>query len=795
MSKFILPKSADAMKVILILLLITFFDLPAFGQNNIKVDSLIMALEKVQHDTNRVNTLNSLSYQLFEISNYALAKKYADDALLLAEQIKYKKGIADSYNNIGSIFLMQGNYSEALKNYLASIKLNEEIGNKKGIAYSYNNIGNIYNHQGNYPEALKNHLASLKLQEEIGNKNGIATSYANIGNIYADQGNYPEALKNYLASLKLFEEIGNKNGIAASYSNIGRIYHYQGNYPEALKNYLASLKLFEEIGNKYGIASLYNNIGGIYKNQGNYPEALKNHLASLKLQEEIGNKHGIATSYINIGNNYRNQGNYPEALKYYLSSLKLNEEIGDKNGIAESYRCIGIIYTSQCNFPEALKNYLVALKISEEMGEKQTIANCYLFLGDLNTKLKNPFEAKKYLDDAVSLSLEVGSKLITLGAYQSLAALDSLMGNYDQALEHYKMYIVYKDSLADEGNAKLVAEMKTKYETENKDKEIQLLQSEQQISDLELTVRAESIYRIQSESDRIQLKNIFNLQQLDLLANQQELQQYELNQNQASLLIQKSDTERKQNQFNLLNKEHEIQKLALRKEKLTKSYLLTGIGLLALLSFVVYNNFITRQQLKLQTLRNKIASDLHDDVGSTLSSISIFSQMAQQQSKDVMPLLNTIGESSRKMLDAMADIVWTINPENDQFEKIILRMRSFAFELLGAKGIDFEFIADDQIAQVKLPMEVRKNLYLIFKEATNNMVKYSGADKALFSITEERGHLTMLIRDNGKGFDATQTTQGNGLKNMKKRAEEIRGHLWVDSALGEGTTIQLKIAV
>src|SRR6185295_12450996 len=128
-----------------------------------------------------------------------------------------------------------------------------------------------------------------------------------------------------------------------------------------------------------------------------------------------------------------------------------------------------------------------------------------------------------------------------------------------------------------------------------------------------------------------------------------------------------------------------------------------------------YSNYRTGQRLKFQVLRNKIASDLHDDVGSTLSSISIFSQMAQQQSKEVIPMLETIEESSRKMLDAMADIVWSINTENDQFEKIILRMKSFAYELLGAKNIDFEFVADDYLATIKVPMNVRKNLYLIFK--------------------------------------------------------------------------------
>jgi two-component system sensor histidine kinase UhpB len=235
--------------------------------------------------------------------------------------------------------------------------------------------------------------------------------------------------------------------------------------------------------------------------------------------------------------------------------------------------------------------------------------------------------------------------------------------------------------------------------------------------------------------------------------------------------------------------------MEISKQREMKNFMIGGILLLAFLSLFIYHYYITRQKLKLQILRNKIASDLHDDVGSTLSSISIFSQMARQQSKDVIPLLDSIGENSRKMLDAMADIVWTINPENDQFEKIILRMRSFAYELLGAKNIEFEFIAEEELATLKLPMDVRKNLYLIFKEAINNLAKYAEADKAVFAIKEEKNILSLMILDNGKGFDIHRSTEGNGIKNMKKRAEEIGGRLSINSEPGHGTTIQLSIAV
>lgn len=122
-------------------------------------------------------------------------------------------------------------------------------------------------------------------------------------------------------------------------------------------------------------------------------------------------------------------------------------------------------------------------------------------------------------------------------------------------------------------------------------------------------------------------------------------------------------------------------------------------------------------------------------------------------------------------------------------------MRSFAYELLGAKQIDFEFRIDADIANIKLPMQARKNLYLIFKESTNNMVKYADADKALFTIQGKSDTLTMVISDNGKGFDTSTDFLGNGLKNMKRRAKDIGAKLLIDSIPGSGTTVKLVLAV
>jgi ligand-binding sensor domain-containing protein len=207
----------------------------------------------------------------------------------------------------------------------------------------------------------------------------------------------------------------------------------------------------------------------------------------------------------------------------------------------------------------------------------------------------------------------------------------------------------------------------------------------------------------------------------------------------------------------------------------------------------VYGFYRYRLQhiLHLQKIRNRIASDLHDDIGSTLNSISVYSEVAKNDPAKLDFSLNMIGESSRKVIDAMSDIVWTINPDNDSFDKIILRMRSIAYNLLKAKKIELSFHADESLNDLKLSLEKRRNFYLIFKESLNNLIKYSQAKRASVLLTHQLNIIVLLVRDDGVGFDATKKYNGNGLTNIRKRAEEINAQLNIESVESIGTSIQL----
>jgi signal transduction histidine kinase len=194
-------------------------------------------------------------------------------------------------------------------------------------------------------------------------------------------------------------------------------------------------------------------------------------------------------------------------------------------------------------------------------------------------------------------------------------------------------------------------------------------------------------------------------------------------------------------------------------------------------------------------IRSKIARDLHDDMGSTLSSINIISKMALENAKgeEISDHLEKIKENSGNMLDSMSDIVWAINPGNDTLDKVILRMKEFAGDILDPLNIRYEFMQDGDFKHVKLDLNKRKDFYLVFKEAINNVAKYSQCKRVDVLLFKDHAAIEMQIIDDGAGFDTGTVKYGNGLNNMHERALQMHGLLQVSSTKGEGTTIKLRI--
>ncbi|MBK8608976.1 MAG: hypothetical protein IPL84_03250 [Chitinophagaceae bacterium] len=208
-----------------------------------------------------------------------------------------------------------------------------------------------------------------------------------------------------------------------------------------------------------------------------------------------------------------------------------------------------------------------------------------------------------------------------------------------------------------------------------------------------------------------------------------------------------------------------------------------------------------------QGIRNEIARDLHDNLGSTLSSISVYAEVAKIHGENNEPenlniVLEKISGSSVEMVSEMNDIVWAINPGNDNMGKIIQRMESFAKPLAAARNVHFELICDQSILSLTLAMEKRKNFFLIFKEAVNNAIKYAGASTLTATIHVQNGRLLLSVADDGIGFNPAEeragiklSLSGNGLRNMYDRAAELKGLLHIESQAGKGTVVALQLGL
>jgi signal transduction histidine kinase len=210
--------------------------------------------------------------------------------------------------------------------------------------------------------------------------------------------------------------------------------------------------------------------------------------------------------------------------------------------------------------------------------------------------------------------------------------------------------------------------------------------------------------------------------------------------------------------------------------------------------FSIYR-YKVQEILRIERMRTRIASDLHDDIGSTLSSISILSEILAQQveSPQSTRMLGTIGANAHKMLEKIDDIVWVVNPTNDKFQNLGLRIREFAIPLFESKNIRHEIRFDTQMNTMQLPMEVRRNIYLIAKETINNAIKYSECTSVKILFRQKHPGLVMEISDDGKGFNPDALTSRNGIKNMKLRAGQMNAEIEIISAPGLGAKITLSV--
>jgi signal transduction histidine kinase len=200
--------------------------------------------------------------------------------------------------------------------------------------------------------------------------------------------------------------------------------------------------------------------------------------------------------------------------------------------------------------------------------------------------------------------------------------------------------------------------------------------------------------------------------------------------------------------------------------------------------------------VEIATMRTRIATDLHDDIGANLTKIAILSEVTRRQlegNTEAGDRLSTIARISRESVASMSDMVWAINPKRDTLRDTIRRMRQHAEDVFAGRGVPLEFHAPEGDDRLRIPLDVRREFFLIFKEALNNAVRHSECHTLRVDVDVNESGLHLRVADDGVGFDTNTEAAGNGMTSMRRRAEKVGGTLDVISAPGHGTAVLLSV--
>ncbi len=466
-------------------LFLFLFPLLASGQE--PIDSLTQKMEKAR-GTEKIRLLNELANEYLRLAPEQ-AIPYAEEALRLATEAKRKADEAVAMNNLGKAYYFTGDYRRAENYYLESISINRDIQNRLELGKLYNNLGVLYRSQGNYEKALEYYEMSLGIRRELNDIQGVSRSLNNIGEIYKFQADYANAKINYEQSFEYKKQIDDKAGMANSLNNLGEIYNYWGDYEQALQYYQESYTLYTDLDDQSGMATSIFNIGGIYKELDNYDQALKNFNESLRLYEEMGEKQGMSFCLDNIGEVYLIRQEYDSAYSYFMQSLDIAEELGSRQGKANSLKNLGNVLRMQGQTQEALDRYNQALDLYQELGSQKGISDLYNRMGAVYLSEGKFGESRRFYQLAVDLAAQHNLRVILQEGFYGFSDLYHKLGDYQKALSYYIRASELRDSLSDEAVQKNINELEARYQSEKKEKEIELKNAQLARQEVELRQR------------------------------------------------------------------------------------------------------------------------------------------------------------------------------------------------------------------------------------------------------------------------------------------------------------------
>lgn len=572
--------------------------------------------------------------------------------------------------------------------------------------------------------------------------------------------------------------------------------------PASIFYFKKGIALATKLGFVSGLERCNNATSLAFSFRGKYDSALVYINKAVPYAIQAGNTKRLALTYLNRADVYTNLQNFSAALKDCDVAIGYAEKINSNDGLGRIYSIMSDIHTTLNQYPQAFASLDKSDQFFNRANNLQMIAMNYTERAEMHVYLNEPDKAIPYYKKAIQIADSI-QDIENLSAYNGgLAEAFAKVKNYQAAEATAKLGLFYAKQNGDKKQEAVIydnlcnqALMQNNFSkaTEYGLQAYTILKAEKDL--LREQTIAYTLSDAYFKSGNIQEAYKY-LKISSVLGDSLVKQQFS---DETAKLQTAFEVKEKDKEILLLEKDQELHTLALSRQKVVITSITIALILALTIGFLLVNRYRVMNRAKrlieIERMRNAIARDLHDDIGSTLSSINILSQVALAEKNDnAQNYLQRIGDQSARIMEDMSDIVWSINPHNDTMSQIIIRMREFATEIFESKNIDYQF--SEKVSEgLTLNSDKRKNLFLIFKETINNAAKYSNASKIEIHLSQVDHTLVMLIKDNGQGFDEHTIKSGNGLRNLRERAKEINGTVTLKSAVDNGTEMELRVSI
>ena len=520
-------------------------------------------------------------------------------------------------------------------------------------------------------------------------------------------------------------------GLAESYANLGLLYYYQGKYDKNTFYTLKAIRLFEQQQDFPSLIKTYGEYGYQLKRR-NMTQASAYMNKAIKLGKVHLKEAELNAIYDNYGVLKEMQTDLDSALYFYEKALYFKKQANDEIAIPYSLNKIAMVKIMQNKFPEAKQFLDKAYALRVKHDDKVGIAENLNFYGHFFKSTGENKKAIDYFNKALAASKAHDYKNLTQENYQVLSELYESNKNFEKALESFKNHIRYKDSIQSFEIQSKQAELDIEFETEKKEKEILL------------------------QKASLAEKNLWLLGVAALLV--------------ISVLLGYLFHNRQKMKNKQMVRENELKEALHRIET----------------------------QNKLQEQRLAISRDLHDNIGAQLtfiiSSLDNLKYGFSIEDERLKDRLSGISTFTRSTITELRDTIWAMNKDEISFSDLRTRIANFIESAKSAAhNIQFDFYLDNSIPDTLTLSSLKGiNVYRVIQESVNNSLKYAQASRIAIKIQQEGEVFVVVISDNGKGFDTSSETLGNGIHNMKKRLAEVGGQVIIQSEIGSGTTIKVR---